>query len=423
MMRKLFLTLYGAMFLACAVVMGAVGYATYALPDTYTVTKGEMMDIGEHLAARAAAVSVGASDQTAALNGQMTVGEYRAPLNLFGFIPVKEVTVSVVDAPVVTVCGTPFGIKLYTDGVLIVRMSDVQTAAGGVNPAAAAGIRVGDTILSINGTEVTTNEEVAACINACGGRAVTLRIRRDGVEFDAAFTPARPVDGEGYRAGLWVRDSTAGIGMLTFYDENGAFAGLGHPVCDTDTGQMLSVSTGEIVPACIRDVEKSVKGTPGELHGYFEKGTLGRLSVNAADGVYGTLANTPNDGVRMPMAMKQEIKEGTAQILTTVEGTEPTLYDIMIRQVRYNTANNTRSMVIEVTDEELLSQTGGIVQGMSGSPIIQNGKLIGAVTHVLVDDPTKGYAIFAENMLVTAQSITNNVGQGLAPAENPKTAS
>lgn len=407
-MRKWFLMLYGAIFLACAGVMGAVGYATYALPDAYTVTKGEKVDIGEFPAVRAAAVSVGTSGQAAVMNGQTAVGEYRAPLNLFGFIPLKEVTVSVVDAPVVTVCGTPFGIKLYTDGVLIVGMSDVQTAAGGVNPAAAAGIRIGDTILSINGTEVTTNEEVAACINACGGRAVTLRIRRDGVEFDAAFTPARPHEGEGWRAGLWVRDSTAGIGMLTFYDENGAFAGLGHPVCDSDTGQMLSVSTGEIVPARIRDVEKSVKGTPGELCGYFEKGTLGRLAINAADGVYGTLTNAPEQGVRMPMAMKQEVKEGAAQVLMTVDGTEPVLYDIVIRQVRYNTANDTRSMVIEVTDEELLSLTGGIVQGMSGSPIIQNGKLVGAVTHVLVNEPTRGYAIFAETMLETAVSVSKD---------------
>lgn len=415
-MRKWFFALYSAIFVACAGVMGAVGYATYALPDTYTVTEGEAVEVGERFTVRAAAVTVGAREQAMATNGQTAIGEYRAPLNLFGFIPLKEVTVSVVDAPVVTVCGTPFGVKLYTDGVLVVGMSDVQTAAGGVNPAAAAGIRIGDTILSINGTEVTTNEEVAACINACGGRAVTLRIRREGVEFDATFTPARPADGTGYRAGLWVRDSTAGIGMLTFYDEDGAFAGLGHPVCDADTGQMLSVSSGEIVPACIRDVEKSVKGTPGELCGYFEKGTLGKLTVNSADGVYGSLTNAPDQGVRMPMAMKQEVKEGAAQVLTTVEGTEPALYDIVIRQVKYNTANNTRSMVIEVTDEDLLSLTGGIVQGMSGSPIIQNGKLVGAVTHVLVNDPTRGYAVFAQTMLETAQAIADTVGQGLAPA-------
>ena len=358
-MRKLCVWLFALLVLGCGCVMGVVGYATYALPDSYTVTQGDTVDFGEYVSAAGKV-----SEQNTVESGRIAVGEYRTPLNLFGFIPLKEVTVSVVDAPVVTVCGVPFGIKLYTDGVLIVGMSDVQTAAGGVNPAAAAGIRIGDTILSIDGAEVTTNEEVAKCINACGGRAVKLRIRREGVEFDATFTPVRPADGSGYRAGLWVRDSTAGIGMLTFYDDNGAFAGLGHPVCDADTGQMLSVSTGEIVPARIRDVERSVKGAPGELCGVFESGTLGKLTVNAADGVYGMLTNTPTDGMRVPLAMKQEVAQGAAQVLTTVDGTEPALYDILIRQVRYNSANDTRSMVIEVTDEKLLSLTGGIVQGM-----------------------------------------------------------
>ena len=403
-MRRLWQTLYTTLVLGCAGVMGVLGYATYGLADAYTITKGETIEVGEHLTVRAASASVGVIEE----KPHAQVGEYHAQLQLFGFIPLKQVTVSVVDAPVVTVCGTPFGIKLYTDGVLIVGMSDVQTAAGGVNPAAAAGIRIGDTILSIDGVAVTTNEEVADCINACDGRSVTLRIRRDGVEFDASFVPARPSDGTGWRAGLWVRDSTAGVGMLTFYDpESGAFAGLGHPVCDTDTGQMLSVSTGEIVPARIHDVEKSVKGTPGELCGHFEKGTLGRLSLNASDGVYGTLTAALEGGVSMPLAMKQEVQEGAAQVLTTVDGDEPRLYDIVIRQVRHNAANDTRSMVIEVVDEELLALTGGIVQGMSGSPIIQNGKLVGAVTHVLVDDPTRGYAIFAENMLTTAQGVTD----------------
>ena len=406
-MRKLCRLFYSVLVIGCIGVMGAVGYATYALPDCYTITRGETVNFGEYVSARAMTTVGAVSEQTSAVSGQTAVGEYRAPLNLFGFIPLKDVTVSVVDAPVVTVCGTPFGIKLYTDGVLIVGMSDVQTAAGGVNPAAAAGIRVGDTILSIDGTAVTTNEEVAACINACGGRTVTLRVRRDGVEFDASFTPARPAEGEGYRAGLWVRDSTAGIGMLTFYDADGAFAGLGHPVCDADTGQMLSVSTGEIVPARIRDVERSVKGTPGELRGVFESGALGRLMINASDGVFGMLSDPPTSGVRMPLAMKQEVTQGAAQVLTTVDGTESALYDIVIRQVRYNTANDTRSMVIEVTDDELLSLTGGIVQGMSGSPIIQNGKLVGAVTHVLVNEPTRGYAVFAETMLETAKNAEN----------------
>ncbi len=397
-MRKVWRWIYGIVVAGCVCLMSVVTYCHMTLPNQYTVSVGEEVTLSDW-------VSVSAVTQVDKTS-QTQSGEYAVPLRLFGVFPIKHVTVSVVNSPVVTVCGTPFGIKLYTDGVLIVGMSDVITAAGAVNPAAAAGVRIGDTILSIDGVPVTTNEEVAACINACDGRAVTLRVRRDGVEFDASFVPARPTDAEGYRAGLWVRDSTAGVGTLTFYDAStGVFAGLGHPVCDADTGQMLSISAGEIVPARILDVKKSVKGTPGELQGVFESGTLGRLMRNVAEGLYGKLTALPTDGQRFPVAMKQEVKAGAAQVFTTIDGTAPAWYSIEITQVRYNTANDTRSMIIRVTDEYLLSTTGGIVQGMSGSPIIQNGKLVGAITHVLVDDPTRGYGVFAENMLETARSV------------------
>ncbi len=391
-MRKIWGWLCIALAIGCVGLMSAVAYYRAVLPDEYTVTDGDEVMLGDWVS-----VSAGV---------QVEKSPYAAPLRLFGVVPIKQVTVSVVDEPIVTVCGTPFGIKLYTDGVLIVGMSDVQTAAGGANPAATAGVRIGDTILSIDGKAVTTNEEVAACINACGGRAVTLRIRRDGVEFSASFVPARPAVGGGYRAGLWVRDSTAGIGTLTFYDpRTGAFAGLGHPVCDADTGQVLSIASGEIVPAIIHGVQAGKKGAPGELQGTFMSGTLGLLTRNAADGLYGRLTATPQAGVRLPVAMKQSVKEGTAQIYTTVDGSEPQWYTINIEKVRYAAANDTRSMIISITDEKLLAKTGGIVQGMSGSPIIQNGYLVGAVTHVLVNDPTRGYGIFAENMLETAQTV------------------
>ena len=409
-MKALWRWLYGTLAAICVLVLGAVVYCHVTLPDTFTVTAGEALSVGDWVSVPAGVVKADSGDeQTAAKITAGASGEYAAPMRLFGIFPIKQVTVSVADTPVVTVCGVPFGIKLYTDGVLIVGMSDVNTAAGSANPAAAAGVRIGDTILSIDGKTVMTNEEVAAIINASNGHAVTLRIRRDGVEFDASFIPARPTSGEGYRAGLWVRDSTAGVGILTFYDDkSGVYAGLGHPVCDADTGQILTLSGGEIVPARILDVKKSQKGAPGELCGAFEDGTLGALELNAANGLYGTLTIFPPEGVRMPLAMKQDVSEGAAQVLTTVDGVTPALYDIMIEHVRYTAANDTRSMVIKVTDEELLSLTGGIVQGMSGSPIIQNGKLIGAVTHVLVNDPTRGYAVFAETMLETAQSVAEN---------------
>lgn len=385
---------------ACLCLFGAVGYLQQTLPDRYTITRGSALVISRLVESRPVA-----GGHTVALVGRQGGEEsYVTSLRLLGAVPIKQATVTVVDAPVVTVCGTPFGIKLYTDGVLIVGMDDVRTAAGKVNPAAAAGIRVGDTIVSIDGRAVTTNEQVAAAINAAGGHSVTMLIRREGITFSAVFTPARAAEGEGYKAGLWVRDSTAGIGMLTFYEpESRAFGGLGHAVSDADTGETLSVGSGEVVPARIFGVEKGEEGTPGELCGSFEPGTLGRLQVNAADGLYGCLTHLPAGGVSMPVAMKQEVQIGAVQILTTVNGTTPELYDAEIVQVRYHASAATRHLVLRVTDSRLLALTGGIVQGMSGSPIIQNGRLVGAVTHVLVDDPTAGYGIFAETMLEEAE--------------------
>ena len=385
--------------IVCVGIWGAIGYYHGVLPDTYTVARGETFFVGRLVESRPVSDS-----QSVALVGETETD--RASLRLMGIFPIKQVTVTVVSNPVVTVCGTPFGIKLYTDGVLIVGMSDVATAAGLVNPAAAAGVRVGDTIVRIDGVAVTTNEEVAERINACGGRPVTMILRRDGVTFRVAFTPARPADGSGYKVGLWVRDSTAGVGMLTFYDaDSRVFAGLGHAVCDVDTGEEMPIADGEIVPARISGVEKGTKGAPGELCGYFEPGTLGKLQVNASDGLFGYLTHTPAGGVRMPVAMKQEVTTGKAQILTTLDGTVPALYDIEIEQIRYNASAATRHMILRITDRALLDAAGGIVQGMSGSPIIQNGKLVGAVTHVLVNDPTRGYGVFAETMLETAAGV------------------
>ena len=364
------------------------------LPDCYLVSCGQQVSIGPWVQSR--------SDTADAAAGE----EYRTCLTLGGLFAVKDVTVTVTEDTVVMVCGTPFGIKLYTKGVLVVGLSDVDTAAGKVNPAAAAGICVGDSILAVNGQKVSTGNEVGALIRECGGKKITLRLERDGVAFDASFTPVKAAGEEGYRAGLWVRDSAAGIGTLTFYNPaDGTFAGLGHAVCDVDTGEAMPLAGGEIVPARIFGITKGKAGTPGALKGCFDTGNLGVLTKNGANGLYGSLDTYPFGWQTMAVAHRQQVKEGAAQIVCTVDGTRPQIYDAVIEQVRYGGADSTRNLVIRVTDPDLLAATGGIVQGMSGSPIIQDGKLAGAVTHVLVDDPTRGYGIFAENMLETAQSV------------------
>jgi len=211
---------------------------------------------------------------------------------------------------------------------------------------------------------------------------------------------------------MWIRDSADGVGTLTFYDPaTGVFGGLGHAVCDVDTGITMPLGSGEVVPARIFGIVKGESGTPGELKGCFDPGTLGRLQVNGEQGLYGTLSVYPVGAVSLPTAGRQQVYAGPAQILCTLDGTRPQYYDVTIEQVRHNGLHSSRNMVVRVTDPDLLALTGGIVQGMSGSPIIQDGRLVGAVTHVLVEDPARGYGIFAENMLETAQSVVDKEQQ------------
>ena len=391
-----------ALTAASALILGAVTVLSQQLPGRFSVVEGSALELQGAVAASDLSFAGDAQEVSALEAGS----SYTASLKLMGLFPVKDVTVSVVEPTMVVPCGQPFGIKMFTDGVLVVGLSDVDTESGSYNPARSAGMKIGDVIISINGTAVTRTEQVAELVEQSEGKTMDFHIRRDNIAFDIKFVPAKSVNENRWKAGLWVRDSSAGIGTLTFYDPSSSvFGGLGHAVCDVDTGETLPLSSGEIVPARIYDVEKGESGSPGELRGGFEEGTLGNLTVNGETGIYGTLEMFPDASECLPVAMKQQVKTGAAQILTTLDGTAPQLYDIQIKQVRYNDSSPTRNMVIEVTDSELLEKAGGIVQGMSGSPILQDGRLVGAVTHVFVNDPTQGFAIFAENMLKTAQSV------------------
>ncbi len=405
-MKKMIRGVCGFLALTCGLLLGYIVTLSNSLPEQFSVVEGTDLYLNGAVEAGAPRTASGKAVEATSLTAGSS---YTAPLKLFGLFPVKDVAVKVVDLPVVVPCGTPFGIKIFTDGVLVVGMSDVDTANGPSNPARSAGIKAGDVILTINGKTVTTNEQVAEMVEQSGGKTMTFHIRRDNIAFDVKFVPAKSVNENRWKAGLWVRDSSAGIGTLTFYDpQSKTFGGLGHAVCDVDTGEILPLSTGEIVPARIFGVQKGVSGTPGELRGGFETGTLGQLTVNSETGIFGSLTNLPSAVQTVPVCMKQQVKTGAAQILTTIDGTKPEWFDIRIDQVHYNDSSPTRNMVIIITDEELLEKTGGIVQGMSGSPILQNGKLVGAVTHVFVNDPTKGFAIFAENMLKTASSAVDS---------------
>ncbi len=400
-MKRTFKWFCGTLTACCIVALSGIIYWDYKLPDSYFVEQGQNLSIGGTVEAVA---EVGQNSERSV---SATVGDtYHSTLRWLGIFPVKTVSVTVSERPVVTLGGSPFGVKLYTDGVLVVSFSTVDAVNGNTSPAKNAGLKVGDLILSINGTRVYTNEEVAEQVKRSGGKTMVFRIKRDGIESEVRFCAARSQSEKCYKIGLWVRDSSAGIGTMTFYDaESGMLAGLGHAICDVDTGEIVPISSGEIVPARIYGVTKSQEGIPGELRGGFVNGSYGSLLINGASGVYAQCDGSNISGEQIELAFKQDITEGAAKVYTTINGTKPQWYDIRITEVRYHDENATRNMVIEITDKTLLSATGGIVQGMSGSPIVQNGKLIGAITHVLVNDPTKGYAIFAENMLETAQSV------------------
>ncbi len=378
------------------------------LPDRFTVVAGTELDLSSmgltvrRMTAEEAAQASASRDGGAA---------YQAQVSLFHLIPIK--TVSVTETAQVTVVpgGTPFGVKLFTNGVMVVGLSEIATAEGSQDPAQAAGLQIGDIILEINGEAVTETEAVSAAMEASGGAPVELTIERDGAVQPVLVTPVRSsYDGQ-YKGGIWVRDSTAGIGIVTFYrPETGVFAGLGHGICDVDTNGLMPLRAGEIVPVCISGVVKGQNGAAGELKGYFTSSSaIGQLYRNNDTGVYGTLNGAPAAAEPVAVAMKQEVETGAAQILTTIDGETPRLYDIEIESIDLREDGQVKNLVLHITDPTLLAQTGGIVQGMSGSPILQNGKLVGAVTHVFLNDPERGYGIFAENMLRMSDEIANEL--------------
>ena len=331
------------------------------------------------------------------------VGSYQTTLTLGGWLPIKTIRAVVTERPRVTVCGTPFGVKMFSEGALIVGFSEIVQAGGGTsNPAKEAGLRLGDRVICIGQTRTESNDAVKEALDAAEGQSVEVVYIRSGEQKLTTLTPVWDGAVEQWRAGMWVRDSSAGVGTLTFADEElGVFAGLGHPISDSDTGESVALRSGEIVPCEITGCSAGTAGSPGELKGHFLSArAIGTIRINGENGVYGT-TRTHFSGQLREIAFAQEVVTGPAEIWATIEGETPRAYRIQIERV--SDADPRRNLVIRVTDPSLLSATGGIVQGMSGSPILQNGRLVGAVTHVLVNDPTRGYGIFAQTMLEQAK--------------------
>ena len=352
------------------------------LADSYYVKNGETLEVSHCIgSARTSGMAVSATQ-----------------LKLFGIFPVKEVAVQPSEEVMLVPCGQPFGMRMLMNGIMVIGFGTVDAETGGCCPAVSAGIQEGDMITAVNHEPLTCAQDFRALVTESGGGSLDLTVQRDNLSLELELIPAYSLTAECWQTGIWVRDSTAGIGTMTYYDpSDGSFGGLGHPICDPDTGEMIPLGKGTADAVTISGAVRGQPGIPGQLQGYFSaQAPIGVLDSNQETGIFGHLQEAVSSSPAVPMALKQEITLGEAVILTTVQGCEPRPYSAQITAIDYT--DGTQNMIIEITDEDLLACTGGIVQGMSGSPILQNGKLIGAVTHVFVSEPSMGYAVFAESM-------------------------
>jgi len=345
------------------------------------------------------------------LNKQVTLNaevsnKYLMNVKLFGMIPFKQVSIQVIDDTELIPVGEPIGLYVKTNGLLVIGVGEFCGADGSMYSPAKYALRSGDYIKEVNGNIIETKKKFVDIVEKSKGEMLTLRIERNGQESEVNVQPVMNEEKK-YKLGIWVRDNAQGIGTMTYMDADGSFGALGHGISDADTSTLMELEDGTLYQTEIVAIQKGQNGKPGELTGrivYDESCILGDIDYNGAEGIFGTCNETAQKmASRDPISigLKQEIRRGEAQILCSVSG-ESEYYTIEITGVRLENDNINKGIELKVTDDRLLELTGGIVQGMSGSPIIQDGKLIGAVTHVLVNDPTRGYGIFIENMLDAA---------------------
>ena len=389
-----------------------VCYITF-LPSNYIIMEGENLEINTLLG-----ISL-ISEENQNLKTVQTVsninqnkveqiGKINFSLSIFNLFKIKDVSVNIIPKTSVVPVGEAIGMKLYTDGVLVVGMSEIE----GKKPYENSGIQEGDRIIQINENDISNTNELMQEVNASGGNKIDIKYVHDEETITTSITPVKNSNNE-YKLGLWVRDAAAGVGTLTFYEPStGMFATLGHGILDVDTSDLITIANGELVTTNILDIQKGEKGTPGEIRGTIESGyTIGQISKNTEFGVYGILdvpsylSISSNDAIEV--ASREEIQIGQAEIICELENGKREHYTIEIQKIFTGNNEDNKSMLVKVTDEELLEKTGGIIQGMSGAPIIQNDKFIGAITHVLVNDPTMGYGVFADIMIKQMRQ-TNN---------------
>ncbi len=321
-------------------------------------------------------------------------------LTLLSLLSFTALTVSAAELPgTVSIGGMPFGVRFKTAGVSVAELEEIDTKDGRTCPAGKAGLAAGDVITKIDGEDVTGADDVIRRIAESEGKGLGVTYTHKGERRQTILTPVKDKRGI-YRAGMWIRDSAAGIGTVTYFDaKTGDFAGLGHGICDSETGELIPLSQGTVTEVSLSGINKGAAGAPGELKGFFGETRIGEIDKNTRTGVYGTFHKLPRaDGATVEVAKRSEVCTGAVTVRCTLADGEMRDYSAEITDIDEK-SGETKNFIVKITDPELLARTGGIVQGMSGSPILQNGKLVGAVTHVMVNDPTRGYGIFIENMM------------------------
>ena len=370
------------------------------LPNNIILMQGEVLNLNTVLGVNIKnAKTVTASSN---LNNSIfeKTGKMNLELNLFNLFSVKDVTVNVIPKTTVIPLGKAIGMKMYTKGVLVVGMSEIE----GQKPYENTGIETGDKIVEVNNIKINNTDELIACVNSSKGESIEITYISDNEEEVANMFPVKTGENE-YKLGLWVRDAAAGVGTLTFYEPSTVeFGALGHGINDVDTYELIDIANGELVTTNIVDIVKGEDGTPGEILGVIDgENTIGSIYKNTNYGVYGKVIDTSRLNLsknnEIEVANRSEITTGKAEIMCELENGKIEKYEIEIQKIFLENNKDNKSMLIKVTDEDLIEKTGGIIQGMSGAPIIQNGKFIGAVTHVLVNDSKVGYAVFADLMI------------------------
>ncbi len=387
-----------------------------SIPSVLRVRAGQEDSLQLDLPATADIVSVGSRGESNIPEGAVTIDlnqpvtvkmdsdmAYQMQVKLFGFLPFKQVDIQVMENAELIPVGVPIGIYLKAEGILVIGVGDFTGVNGVTYSPCKYILQSGDYILKLNGENIDDKDVFIERVMDSGGKELLLTVERNGEVMDLKVTPVQDENGD-YRIGVWIRDNAQGVGTMTYIDADGNFGALGHGINDIDTSTLMEMNDGTLYQTEIIAIHKGAVGHPGEMVGmivYSDDRILGDITNNCARGIFGKCNARGMEaavGEPLPIGLKQDITKGPAHILCTIDGTSR-YYSVEITGIRMDNDNVNRGIELTVTDPELIKLTGGIIQGMSGAPIIQNGKFVGAVTHVLVQDSTKGYGIFIENML------------------------